>query len=314
MPQAVAAAPGRPRPTRRAGLARTARRHPGAAAGALVIVVVLLVALLAPLLAPYGPGERVGANFASPSTAHPLGLDDIGADVLSLLIYGARVSMLVGIVAAVVSVAIGGLVGLLAGYYGRAIEATLVAVTDYFLVVPVLPLAIVAAALWGPSLRNEIIIIGLLSWPITARTVRAQVKTLKTRTYVRRLRSVGASDLRIVLRHVLPACGPLLMAVTVLSVGNAIFFEAALSFLGLSDASQQSWGKMIADAFSRGAVGADAWWAVAAPGVMIGLVVLSTSMLGRALEDRLNPRLNVSHLGATTFTVRAQEPREEAAR
>jgi peptide/nickel transport system permease protein len=143
--------------------------------------------------------------------------------------------------------------------------------------------------------------------------VQAQVRTLRTRTYVRRLRSLGASNARIVVRHVLPAAGPLLMASTVISVGNAIFFEAALSFLGLSDTSQQSWGKMIADAFSRGAVGADAWWAVLPPGLAIGLVVLATSMLGRALEDRLNPRLNVSHLGARSFAVRPVPTAEERA-
>jgi peptide/nickel transport system permease protein len=298
---------------RLAAIGRAGRQEPVAVAGVGVLALAVLLALLAPLIAPYDTGQSVGPGFAPPSGSHPLGLDDVGADILSLLIWGARTSLLIGFLAAAFAVTIGAIVGLAAGYFGRAVETVLVGVTDYFLVVPVLPLAIVAAALWGPSLRNEIVIIALLSWPITARTVRAQVKSVRSRTYIARVKSLGASDLRVIGRHILPSVGPLLMASAVICVGNAIFFEAALSFLGLGDTSQTSWGKMIADAFSRGAVGADAWWAVVPPGIAIGIVVLATSMVGRAVEDRLNPRLGVSHLGSRSFEVRRRPAAGDAA-
>jgi peptide/nickel transport system permease protein len=285
-------------------LAGVARKQPAAAIGLVAIFAIVMFALLVPITWPYGAHSAVGGPFGTPSLSHPLGLDDMGVDVVALLASGARMSVLVGVLAGFVAMAIGGSVGLLAGYCGKSVDMALMAVTDYFLVVPVLPLGIIIAALWGPNLRNVVLIISILSWMTTARLVRAMVMALRERIYVRRARCLGASNLRILLRHILPAVSPLLVASLVISVGNAIFFEAALSFLGLGDPSRVSWGTMISNAFNRGAVGAGAWWAIVPPGVAIGIVVLGTSLVGRALEDSMNPRLNASHLSVRRFSKR----------
>lgn len=265
--------------------------------GLAILAGFALVALLAPLIAPYDPRENVQDGFAAPSAAHPLGLDDGGVDVLSLAIHGARTSLLIGVIASVISVAIGGAVGLVAGYLGGRVDLVLLQAVEFLLVVPTLPLIITVAALWGATLVNIVLVIGVLSWAGTALVVRSQVRSLRERAYVRRARALGAGHARVVLRHVLPHVAPLLAASTTLSIGGAIFAEAALSFLGLGDPSQPSWGRMIASAFSGAAVSAGAWWAIVPPGAAIAVVVLATTLVGRALEDAANPRLAVYHLG-----------------
>ena len=296
----------RPTPRRRA--LDVVARQPLAVAGVAVIAGFVIVAILARQFAPDGASSQVGHPFAAPSPAHLLGLDDVGADVVSQLILGARVSLLIGVLAAAVAVSIGVSIGAISGYFGGIVDTLLVAATDYFLVIPILPLAIVVAALWGANLTNEVLIISLLSWMSTARLIRAQVVSLRERAFVARTRSLGASNLRILGRHILPAVTPLVAASVVISVGNAIFFEAALAFLGLTDPSRPSWGKMIADGFNRGAIQAGAWWAIVTPGLAIGLVVLSASLVGRAVEDTANPRLAISHVGVRVFRIeRAQD-------
>ncbi len=281
------------------------RRHRAPVAGAVVLIGFVALALLAPLVSPHGADARVGQRFAAPSLAYPLGLDDRGSDVLSLLIWSTRVSILVGFVAGSMAVIIGGGLGLIAGYVGGATRSVLSATADYFLVIPVLPLAIIAAALWGPSLRNEIIIIGLLSWMPTMRLVQAQVMSVKERTYVTRTRALGATHARLLSQHIVPAVAPLLVASTVLSIGNAVFFEAALSFLGLGDPTQPSWGKMIADAFRGGVIARGAWWAIIPPGLIIGTTVLAATLVGRGIEESLNPRVVHSQLGRWRLRSRA---------
>lgn len=256
----------------------------------LVLLSFVLVALAAPLLAPGGSFEQVGAPFTPPSRAHPLGLDDSGTDMLSVLIWGSRISLLVGISAAAVSTFIGGTVGLAAGYFGGAIDASLMRVTDYFLVIPAVPLMMVVAAIWGPSLPHIILIIGLLLWTNTARVVRAQVKTERTRLYVKRAEAMGAGHSWIIRTHLLPTIAPLLVATGILGVAAAIFSEAALSFLGLGDPQTLSWGQEIAHAFERTAVSAGAWWEVVPPGVCIALVVLTSHIVAESLEQRLAGR------------------------
>jgi peptide/nickel transport system permease protein len=281
--------------TRARGLLGSADR--GALLGAAIIVAAVVLAALAPLLASSGPRETVGAGFGAPSGAHPLGLDDGGADVLSILLHGARVSLLVGFAASVIAVLIGGAIGVVAGYVGGRVELVLVQLCEFALVIPTLPLIITVAALWGATLQNLILVIGLLSWAGTALLIRAEVRSVRQRAFVRRAEALGSGHARIVLRHVLPQVMPLLAASATLTVGGAIFAEAALSFLGLGDPSRPSWGKMIASAFNGGAVTAGAWWAIAPPGIAIGLVVLASSLLGRALEDAANPRVGVFQLG-----------------
>ncbi len=280
------------------------RSRPQATIGGVVLLLAILVAIFAPLLAPYGPREKVGPPFAPPSREHWLGLDDGGVDMLSLIIYGARVSLIVGFAAAAVAMLIGGAVGILAGYLGGKVDIGLMRLTDYFLVIPDVPLMIVIAAVWGRSLTNIIIIIGVIYWTGTARIIRAQVKSVRERVYVRRAQALGASDSRIIFRHILPQVAPLLVANTVLTVAIAIFAETALAFLGLGDPSLISWGRLIENAFVSNAITVDAWWAIAPPGIAVALVILGCTMLGTAIENALNPRLRVGHLSVRRFRLR----------
>lgn len=280
------------------------RRRPSATFGAFVLLLVLLAAVLAPVLAPYGLHDQVGPVFGHPSWRHPLGLDDGGIDMVSLLMWGARISLVVGFAATLVSMVIGGLVGVAAGYFGGKVDTVLMRITDYFLVIPDVPLMIVVAAIWGPSLFHIVIVIGILLWTSTARVIRAQVKSVRERVYVKRARALGAGHLRIVFRHVLPQVAPLLIANTVLTIAVAIFDETALSFLGLGDPSRISLGKVIENAFQRAAISTGAWWAIVPPGALVAIIILSCSLLGGAIEDALNPRLRVAHLSARTFRLR----------
>lgn len=295
-----------PAPVRGRGgvLWRTIRERKSAALGAVVLVLLVLGAVLAPWIAPYGLHEQVGPPFGRPSWKHPFGLDDGGIDMITLLLWATRISIVVGLAATFVSMVIGGLVGLAAGYFGGKVDGILMRITDYFLVVPDIPLMIVVAAIWGPSLFHIVIVIGILLWSSTARVIRAQVKSVRERVYVKRARALGAGHMRIVARHVLPQIAPLLTANTVLTIAVAIFDETALAFLGLGDPSRISLGKMIENAFQRAAISSDAWWAIVLPGTVIVLLILGCTLIGQALEDTLNPRLRVAHIGARTFRLR----------
>jgi peptide/nickel transport system permease protein len=296
---------------RRGGVVWTIlRSRPQAAIGSGVLLLTILVAIFAPWIAPYGPREKVGPPFAPPSSEFPLGLDDGGIDMLSLIIYGSRVSLIVGFAAAAVAMLIGGTIGILAGYFGGKTDVALMRVTDYFLVIPDVPLMIVIAAIWGRSLTNIIIIIGVIYWTGTARIIRAQVKSVRERVYVRRAQALGASDSRIIFRHVLPQVAPLLVANTVLTVAIAIFAETALAFLGLGDPSLISWGRLIENAFVSNAISVDAWWAIAPPGIAVAVVILACTLLGTAIEDSLNPRLRVGHLSVRRFRLRPMPSKE----
>ena len=275
-----------------------------------VLFFFIAIAILAPWIMPYDVHTSVGPPYEPPSWQHPLGLDDGGVDMVSLLIQGGRVSLIVGFAATLVAVLIGGGVGIIAGYFGGWLDTVLMRITDYFLVIPDLPLAIVVAAVWGASLTHLIFVIALLLWTTTARIVRAQVKSVRERVYVKRARSLGASDLRIVFRHVLPQIGPLLVANVVLTVAVAIFDETALSFLGLGDPTAITWGSIIEFAFLRTAISAGAWWAVIPAGLCVALVIMGCFWLGQAIEDALNPRLKVSYLSPRVFRVRPLPGRE----
>jgi peptide/nickel transport system permease protein len=280
--------------------------------GLAVLSFFILIAIFAPWIAPYDVHTKVGPVYGPPSLKHPLGLDDGGIDMVSLLIQGGRVSLVVGFAATLVAMIIGGGIGIVAGYFGGWSDGVLMRITDYFLVIPDLPLAIIVAAVWGASLTHLIFVIALLLWTTTARIVRAQVKSVRERVYVKRARSVGASDARIVFRHVLPQIGPLLIANTVLTVAIAIFDETALSFLGLGDPTAITWGSIIEFAFLRTAISAGAWWAIIPAGLCVALVIMGCYWLGQSIEDALNPRLKVSHLSVRTFRLRPLATRESS--
>jgi peptide/nickel transport system permease protein len=268
--------------------------------GLIMVGLALFVAIFAPLLAPYDPTAplRVSIDdiYARPSLAHPLGTDDAGRDVLSNFLYGARVSLIVGFFASAISIGIGGVIGLTAGYYGGRLENVLMRFTDIMLVIPDLPLAVVIVALTKPNLWNIIFIIGILGWTGTARLVRAQTLSVKQRKFVLRAKAIGAGNLYIIRRHIFPLVLPLVVVNTVLVISLAILNESTLSFLGLGDPTALSWGQMLNFAFTRGATSAGAWWALVVPGFGIVWVVLGCTLLGQGLEQILNPRLRAHHL------------------
>jgi peptide/nickel transport system permease protein len=277
--------------------------HKAATLGLLIIAVFGALAMLAPVIAPSSIHQQAGPVFGPPSRSHLLGLDDSGADMLSLVLMGTRVSMVVGLLSTIISVTLGGVIGVLAGYFGGRVDTALMRLTDVFLVVPILPLMIVVAALWGPSVTHAILIIGLLSWTPTARVMRAQVLATRERAFVRRAKALGAGHLRTIWHHVLPRVRGLLVANSVIVLASAIFFEAALAFLGLESVTTTSWGTLIANAFNRAASSAGAWWAFVPPGACIALMVLACSLVAMSFEDAGNARVPESQIFAGRLQV-----------
>jgi peptide/nickel transport system permease protein len=260
-----------------------------------ILLFFVAVAVFAPLIAPREGLDPTcpctGPPLQPPSLSFPFGTDDLGRSVFTLTVWGARVSLLVGFFATLISILIGSVVGIVAGYFGGWTETGLMRLTDWGLVIPFLPLAIVLASIIGPSLGVIILVIGATSWPSTARLVRAQVLSVKNRPYVERARALGAGHWHMATRHVLPNVGPIIFANTVLLVAIAILSETTLSFLGLGDPLSISWGTILESAFAAGASTAGQWWWLVPPGLSIVLVVLAFTMCGYALDEILNPRL-----------------------
>ncbi len=283
---------------RRRALAEAGQSYRGSVPGMIgicVLVLVVLMALLAPWISDQAELRAVNtvANpvWASPSHFLPLGTDNLGRSIWAQFVWGARISLLVGLAATVLAIVIGSAVGVTSGFVGGWTDAVLMRLTEWFLVIPFLPLAIVLAAVLGPSVTNVIIVIGITSWPSTARLIRAQVLTLKERLYVDRSRALGASRRHLMGKHILPNVAPLILANTTLTVPIAILSETTLSFLGLGDPTRASWGKMLNEAFDAGALSRNAWWYYLPAGLGIMAVVLAFTLCGQALEEILDPRL-----------------------
>lgn len=266
--------------------------------GVGVLGLAVFVTIFGSLLAPYDPNASSTDVLASPSWDHWLGTTESGSDVLSQLLVGTRVSIIVGFAAGIISAVLGAAVGLVGGYFGGWTDRSLDALENWFLVIPTLPLMIVLARLLNPSLLVLIAVIGLTSWAGTGRIVRAQVLTLRERAFVERARALGAKDRYIIKTHILPNTLPLIFANTVLIIAVAILSEAALSFLGLGDPNNISWGSMLENAFGAGAPNAGAWWYVVPPGLCITIVVLAVSVLGYLFEEYVNPRLREATISA----------------
>jgi oligopeptide/dipeptide ABC transporter ATP-binding protein len=271
-----------------------------AVVGLVMLVVIVLVAVFAEQIAPYDVTTSVDITskdiYNPPSAAHWFGTDDAGKDVFSNFIYGARISLTVGFFAAFISIFIGGLMGIVAGFYGGRVENLLMRFTDVMLVIPDLPLMVVIVAMTKPSLTNIIFVIGLLGWTTTSRIVRSQTLAVKSRKFVLRARAIGAGNMHIIRHHILPLVMPLLVVNAILVISLAILNESTLSFLGLGDPTALSWGQMLNFAFGRGAMSTGAWWALMVPGLGIVWVVLALTLLGHGLEQVLNPRLETHHL------------------
>jgi peptide/nickel transport system permease protein len=263
--------------------------------GLLLLALFLILAIFAPFIAPYDPWEP-GRPFLPPSVLHPLGTNDIGQDIFSELVYGTRISLLVGFLAAFISVVIGTLVGLFSGYMRGTTDELLMGLTDIILIIPALPLMIILAAHTSPSIWNIVLVVGLLWWCSTARVVRSRVLQLREMPFVEAARSLGAGDHYIIFRHVLPNTMQVVLAKFILVVAGAMLTEASLSFLGLGDPLQKSWGMMLSYAFSRGGFINGYWWWYLPPGICISLAVLSFVLIGFGLEERDRGGLKHSQL------------------
>lgn len=265
-------------------------RNPSAIVGIVILGIVLVVSIVGPIVYPADPFEIRWAPLTGPFTEPEvrLGTDYLGRDVLTTLIYGGRATLLVGAVAALLSVIIGVTIGAFAGYYGGKVDAVLMRVTEFFQVLPALLFAMVVVTLFSPTLITVTIAIGIVIWPGTARLTRAEFLKVRGLDFVRAERSIGAGDARIMWKVILPNAIPPLIVSATLAVGSAILFEAGLSFLGLGDPNQMSWGLMIGS--SRQYV-LTSWWAVTFPGIAIFITVLAVSLIGDGLNDALNPKL-----------------------
>ncbi|MGE0311451.1 MAG: ABC transporter permease [Lautropia sp.] len=267
-----------------------------ATAGMVVLGVFVLVALLAPWIAPYGPFEvtygadGVVARLSPPSLANLFGTTNQGMDVFSQLVWGTRIALVVGLVSAIGSVIIGTLIGLVAGYFGGRTDDVLMRMTDVAFGIPFLPFAMVVISISRPSLPLIIVLVIFFLWRTTARVIRSQVLSLKERPFVWAARAAGASDLKILFRHIAPNALPLSFLYMAIGVQTAVMLEAGLSFLGFGDPQVQSWGIMLNAAFRAGAM-RSAWWWVLPPGLALSAFVMAIFMITRAYEEVLNPRL-----------------------
>ena len=275
-----------------AGFWRRFRRNRPAFYAAWLLAAIVLLALFAPLLYPRDPFAIVGKPFLPPFGEFLFGTDQLGRDVAAGIARGAITSLLIGVVATACAMLIGVVVGGAAGYFGGRIDALLMRTTEAFQTVPAFIFAIVLVAILSPSLESTIIAIAVVSWPPMARLVRGEVLATRNREFVQACMSLGMSDARVILRHILPNCASSIVVTASLMVATAILIESGLSFLGLGDANLMSWGYLIG---AGRTVLRSAWWVCAFPGIAILLTVLSINLFGEGLNDALNPRLrNVS--------------------
>ena len=268
----------------------TWRRSPLTVAGLVLIAILALIAMSAPLIAPADPLKQVlSTRLEPPSTANWLGTDQLGRDVLSRMIYGSRISLLIGIVVVGLAGSVGTFVGLVAGYVGGWVDEALMRLTDVFFAFPALILAMAISGALGPSLTNAMIAIAIVSWPVYARLVRAQVLSLREREYVEAARSLGAPAERIVWSHILPnTLAPLLVQAS-FDMGGAILSAAGLSFIGFgTQPPTAEWGVMISE--GRNYIATHSWLSLF-PGLAILLTVAAFNLIGDGLRDALDPRL-----------------------
>jgi len=263
-------------------------RNRAALFGLIIFVAVAVVAIVGPFLYPQSPFALVGQPFLLPFGQFPLGTDMLGRSELAGIIYGARTSLVIGLVATIFATLLGLLVGGVSGYYGGIIDNALMRLTEIFQTLPSFIFAILVVAILSPSIKNVVIAIAVVSWPPMARLVRGEFKAMRNREFVQACISMGMRDLQIIVVHILPNCLSAIIVTSSLMVATAILTESALSFLGLSDPNVMSWGFMVGAAreFLQ-----TAWWLCAIPGLAIMLAVLAISMVGDGLNDALNPRL-----------------------
>jgi len=265
-------------------------RNKGAVVGIAIVVLVMLVALLAGALFPSNPWNAVAEPLLDPFTdpAYPLGTDMLGRDIAAGLAYGARVSLLVGVVSTLVATLIGISIGALAGYYGGRVDDLLMRLTEFFQTIPTLAMAVVLVAIFQPSITSIVGAIALVSWPPVARLVRGEFLSLRSREFVQAAVVIGLRPSRIIFTQILPNTMSPIIVTASLMIATAILTESALSFLGLGDRNMMSWGFMIGAART---MLRESWWMSFMPGVAILLTVLAVNLIGEGLNDALNPHL-----------------------
>jgi peptide/nickel transport system permease protein len=244
-----------------------------------------------------------GTSLEPPSAAHIFGTDELGRDLLNLTVWGARVSMTIGLLATVVTILLGAVIGIVSGYLGGVTDTVLMRLTDFFLVLPTFVLAIILAPIILELVPDDaevfgikttllviVVVIGLTSWAATARIIRSQTLSVRERMFVDRARVIGAGSGHIMRRHILPNVTNLIVANTVLTFAGAVFTETTLAFIGLGDPFQPSWGEILNSAQAAGAPGLGAWWYIVPPAACVVLVILAFTLVGNALDDVLNPK------------------------
>ena len=269
-------------------------RLPSGLFGVLVMTAFVLMALTAPLFIhadDLSVTQASGPLLAPPGHGFPLGTDPAGRSVLLLVIWGSRTSLAIGVLATALTMVLGSAIGLVAGHYQGRTGRLLMHVTDWFIALPSLPLAIALAAVLGQGAASITIAIGVTSWTGTARLVRAQTLAVEARPFIERARALGATDTQLIMRQVLPNVMPLILVSSTLTVASAILSEATLTFLGLGDPTSVSWGSLLNNAFMQGAVTAGAWWYLIPPGIAILIIVLGFTLVGRSVEHVLNARV-----------------------
>jgi peptide/nickel transport system permease protein len=269
-------------------------KMPTGLVGVLVMLGFILMALTAPLYihpSDLSVTQASGPLLAPPQQGYPLGTDQAGRSVLDLVIWGSRTSLAIGLIATALTMFFGAGIGLVAGHFEGRTGRMLMHVTDWFIALPSLPLAIALAAVIGQGAASITIAIAVTSWTGTARLVRAQTLAVEARPFIERAKALGATDTQLMTRQVLPNVMPLILVSSTLTVAGAILAEATLTFLGLGDPTAVSWGSMLNTAFMQGAVTAGAWWYLIPPGVAILVIVLGFTLVGRAVEHVLNARV-----------------------
>ncbi len=289
-------------------LARRYAARTDGVVGAAILVLFAVLAIAPALLV--GPLQTVttatGGPLEPPSAAHLLGTDEVGRDMLNLTVHGARVSMVIGLLATLITILLGAVIGIASGFLGGRSDQVLMRFTDFFLVLPTFVLAIVLAPIILDIVGTDaeffgiratlfviVVVIGVTSWASTARIIRSQALSVKERMFVDRARVIGGSGIHIMRRHILPNVVNLIVANTVLTFAGAIFTETTLSFIGLGDPFAPSWGQLLNAAQESGAPGLGAWWYIAPPAVCVVVVILAFTLVGNALDDVLNPKAGI---------------------
>lgn len=263
-------------------------------AGLIIVLAFVFMGVLAPVVSPYNPGTtNPNAFLLPPSPQHPFGTNVLGQDLLSLDLYGAQISLIVGISAAAIAVGLGLVAGLFSGYMGGIVDEIIMRIVDFFIVIPALVFMIIIAALLGPSTVNVILVIGMLSWAPTARIIRSMVLSIREWPFVESAKANNGGSLYIMFRHIFPNVSSVLYGNAMLAVASAIFTQAALVFLGVGNVTSISWGGIIREAYVTGALDAGDLSYVVPPGFFIFILIFGFIMIGYAIEEILNPKLRI---------------------